>query len=34
MINKYKLLITGINVLDKLIKDNIYLYDQISNEKK
>ena len=32
MINKYKLLITGINVLDKLIKDNIYLYD-IDNYK-
>ena len=27
MINRYKLLITGRNVLDKLIKDNIYLYD-------
>ena len=32
MINKYKLLITGRNVLDKLIKDNIYLYD-IDNYK-
>ena len=32
MINKYKLLVNGKNVLDKIIADNIYLYD-IDNYK-